>query len=230
MGNLFDHTARGLRNTSAAVMRTGVVLDKKHPTDPSLYYVHFGSKTANADGRLDGGIWCNNAISGFTRYRDANNQTHTYGSYTPIHPGAPVNVLMTNNGKGNPNIIGFQSTNTSVPDVENVNDLYVLGQSSNGSSIEIDDKVGAIRLIYAKGKTVFSLSDEVVTLELTDGESSGRKANTGLFMRKGGVTFKNLDSTLSFDETGLTVSFDDGGTVMKITKKVLLWKAWMSLK
>jgi hypothetical protein len=200
-------------------MRSGVVLDKKHPTDPNLYYVHFGSKTANADGRLDGGIWCNNAIGGFTRYRDANNQPYSYGSYTPIHPGAPVNVLMSNNGKGNPTIIGFQSTNTSVPDIENVQDLYILGQSPNGSSIEIDDKVGAIRMIHNKGATVFSLADEIATLEITDGEGSGRKANTGIFMRKGAIVFKNQDSTLSFDETGLTMSFDDGGTSVKITKK-----------
>ena len=220
MGSM-SHTAKGQSKTSAAstIMRTGVVLDKKHPTDPNLYYVHFGSKTANEDGRLDGGIWCNNGLGNFVRYRDQNNQAYSYGSYIPIHPGAPVNVLMTNGGKGNPTIIGFQSTTTSTPDMDNVHDLYILGQSPNGSSVEIDDKVGAIRMVYNKGATVFSLADELATLEITDGHSSGRKANTGIFMRKGGIIFKLKDSMMQFDESGLSINFDDGGTVVKITKK-----------
>jgi len=220
MGNL-NHTSKGRQSTvpSSAVMRTGVVLDKKHPTDPNLYYVHFGSKTANADGRLDGGIWCNNGIGSFVRYRDQNNKPLSYGNYVPIHPGAPVNVLMTNNGSGNPTIIGFQSTNTSVPDMENARDLYILGQSQGGSSIEIDDKVGAIRMIYGGGESVLSLADDLISMELTRGAQSGRESNTGIFMRKGAIVFKLSDSTMQFDESGLSISFDDGGTSVKITKK-----------
>jgi len=216
-----NHVTKGSVKTSDAstILRTGVVLDKKHPTDPNLYYVHFGSKTSNPDGRLDGGIWCINGISNFVRYKDTNNRTFSYGNYTPILPGAPVNVLMTNGGKGIPTIIGFQSTNTGIPDVNNVRDLYVLGQSPKGSTIEIDDKIGAIRLIHNNGGTVFSLADELAALEITDGSESGRKANTGIFLRKGAIVFKLKDSTMQFDESGLSVTFDDGGTSVKITKK-----------
>ncbi|MEO2160587.1 MAG: hypothetical protein ABGX14_05720 [bacterium] len=204
---------------NSAIMRTGVVLPKKHPTDPTKYYVNFGEKTADLPGKLDSGVWCANGISSFVRYRNANNNPVSYGSYTAIQPYTPVNVLMSAGGLGVPTIIGFTNTNTSVPDTDNVDDLFIAAQSPGGSIIEIDDKVGAINLMYDQGSSMLSLANDVISLELNKGVTGGKEFHTGISMRKGAIKFRNGDSTMQFDESGLSISFDDGGTSMRITKK-----------
>lgn len=208
----------------AAILRTGVVLPKKHPVDPSLYYVSFGEKTSSASGRLDAGVWCNNGINGFVRYRDAENNPVSYGSYLPIQPYSPVNVLMSNGGLGMNTIIGFQNTNTSTPDINNTDGLHVLGQSPLGSTVELDDKLGAIRILHNQGAEAIALSDDLIQLELNTGDNSGKTGNTGISVRKGAIVFKLPDSQMQFDESGLSVSFDDGGTSMKITKKGVVFE------
>ncbi len=211
-GNTFDVP-------QAAVMRAGVILPKKHPTDPSLYYVNFGEKTASQSGRLETGMWCNNGVSGFVRYRDSENNPVSYGSHMPLQPYSPVYVMMSNGGLGSNTIIGFQPTNTRTPDINNVDGLHIVRQTPNGSSIEMDDKLGAIRLMYDKGATSLSLSDDLLAMEVMTGNNSGSEAHTGLFIKKGSFKFRLKDSTMQFDETGLSVSFDDGGTSLKLTKK-----------
>jgi len=204
----------------AAVLRSGVVLPKEHPTDPSAYYVYFGEKTASDANRADSGVWCSNNISSFTRYRDATNNPISYGSYTPIQPYTPVNVLMSNGGIGNPTIIGLGQTNTSVPDHENIHGLHVLGLTPNGSTIQMDDKTGSINIMYDKGKTAVHLSNEAVSMEIMDGAGgSANTANTSISLRKGGISFKLPEAQMQFDESGFAISFDDGGTSVKITKK-----------
>ncbi len=204
----------------AAVLRSGIILPKEHPTDPSAYYVYFGEKTASDTSRMDSGVWCANNISSFTRYRDATNSPVSYGSYTPIQPYTPVNVLMSNGGIGNPTIIGLGQTNTSVPDHENVHGLHVLGLTPNGSTIQMDDKTGSINIMYNQGKTAIHLSDDAVSMELLDGAGgSANAANTSISLRKGGIIFKLPEAQMQFDESGFAISFDDGGTSVKITKK-----------
>jgi len=208
------------KNTSA-VFRNGVVLDIAHPTDPTAYFVHFGEKTASVSGRLDSGVWCHNGISSFVRYRNAENQPVAYGSYSPIQPYTPVNVLMSNGGIGMPTIIGFTPTNTSAPDMTNKQNLHVVYQTPGGSAIEMDDNVGAIRLMYNQGSSIVSLAEDIINLEVNDGDPNGRGkvVNTSLSMRKGGFKFQLKDSMMQFDETGFSVSFNDGGTSVKFTKK-----------
>lgn len=207
------------QKNSSAVLRTGIVLPKKHPTDPSAYYVNFGQKTTDSSGRLDSGIWCSNGLNSFTRYRDANNNPVSYGSFTPIQPYTHVNVLMADGGRGNPTIIGFPPTNTSVPDIENTDRLHVIGLTPLGSTIEMDDKVGAIRLLYNKGESSLSLADNIISMELNQGDTGGKKFSTGISMRKGALNFKIPDGMMQFDETGFSISFNDGGTSFRITKK-----------
>jgi len=207
-----------------AIMRSGVVLPNKHPTDPTKYYVSFGEKTASASGRLDSGIWCSNGISSYVRYRNADNNPISYGRYTPIQSYSPVNVLMSAGGLGVPTIIGFTNTNTSVPDVTNRDDLHIAIQTPGGSIIEADDKLGAIRMMYDEGSSAISLADNLISLELNTGATSGKEFHTGITMRKGGIYFRNGDSTLQFDESGLSLSFDDGGTSVKFTKKGVVFE------
>jgi hypothetical protein len=222
MANEVSDIDQGLSSgrNSPAIMRTGIVLPNKHPTDPTLYYVAFGDKTANSDGRIDTGVWCTNSLSPFTRYRDAENNPVTYGSYTPIQPYTPVNVLVSNGGRGQSVIIGFPPTNTSTPDVSNVDSLHIVGQTPGGSVIQMDDKTGAIQLIYNKGASVISMADDMLSLEiLQGGEGSTKELNTGITLRNGGISLKLRESLLQFDEGGLMVSFNDTGSSMKITRK-----------
>ena len=126
---------------------------------------------------------------------------------------------MSNGGLGSPTIIGFPPTNTSTPDPENIDRLHVLGQTPLGSSIELDDKMGAVRIMYNKGEASLSLADDIISLELTQGDKGGKKFNTGFSMRKGGITMKLPDGLMQFDETGFSISFNDGGTSMRVNKK-----------
>lgn len=227
--NTSDNT--NIYNSSqGAILRAGVVLPRKHPTNASLYYVSFGSKTASETGRVDAGVWCNNSINGFVRYRDSNNNPVSYGAYTPIQPYTPVNVLIAAGGVGFSSIIGFQPTNTSVPDIDNIDGLHVLGLTPNGSTIQMDDKTSAISLIYNKGASVVGLSDDLINLEVTKGATSGKEAHTGIFIRKGAIIFNLPDAQMQFDETGLSVSFSDGGTSMKITKKGVTFEGMETFK
>ncbi len=204
----------------SAIVRTGVVLTQKHPTDPSLYYVHFGEKTSESSGRIESGIWCTNSIQPFTRYRNTNDETISYGSYIPLQPFTPVNVLMSNGGLGSPTIIGFPSTNTSIPDNTHTSDLHVLGLTPKGSTIQMDDKTGAINIMYNKGMSAVHLSNDMISLELQNGSGgSSQEMNTSIALRKGAIHFKLPEATMQFDESGFGVSFNDGGTSVKITKK-----------
>jgi len=221
MGTQNTSNARNpLMSNQATLIRTGIVLPQKHPNDPTLYYVSFGERTTNPDGLLDSGVWCANGIQPYIRYRDANNNAITYGSYIPIQPYTPVNVLMANGGIGLSTIIGFPPTPTSVPDMENRDNLHVLGQTPRGNAIELDDKVGAIRIIQNKGASMISMADELIALDITQGAGgSAKETNTNITMRKGGIYLNLPNSRLQFDETGLSISFDDDGTKVRITKK-----------
>ena len=206
-----------------AVLKQGIVLPKEHASDPNLVFVHFGDSTANPDGRLDGGIWCHNMISGFVRFRDILNTPHSYGAYTPLLPYTPVMVLMGAGGAGIPMIIGFAPTNTNMPDPENRNELHVVSQSPKGSLISMDDKSGNIQLLYNKGTSAIVMGESIIDIAITDGDKSGRKANTTFTMNKGSFEFRLRDSTMKFDESGFFINFDDdenkGGSYVKITKK-----------
>jgi len=219
MGATHGNRRPNSRPESGAVLRAGIVLPKKHPTDPTAYYVNFGNKTASTGGRIDGGVWCSNGLNSFTRYRDADNNPVSYGSYTPIQPYTHVNVLMADGGRGNPTIIGFPPTNTSIPDIENVDRLHVLGLTPLGSTIELDDQVGAVRILYNKGEASLSLADDIISMELSQGDTGGKKFNTGISMRKGAVALKIPDGMMQFDETGFSISFNDEGTSFRVTKK-----------
>jgi len=214
----------GTSNYQASVVRSGVVLPRKHPTDPSLYYVSFGDKTSSITKNLDSGVWCHNGISGFVRYRNADNKAVSYGSYTPIQPWTPVRVEMSHGGVGSNTIVGFMPTNTGVPNIDNTDGLHVMGLTPNGSTIEMDDKIGAVRILYNKGSSGIVLAEEFIGLEVTNGVRSGKELNSGIQLRKGAIVFKLRDSQMQFDESGLSVSFDDGGTSMKITKKGVIFE------
>jgi len=211
--------------SASSLIRTGVILPKKHPTDPNLYYVGFGEKTNNPMGKIETGVWCSNGISTFTRYRDANNVPVSYGSYTPLQPNSPVNVLMANGGIGASTIIGFPPTNTSYPNSEDRDTLHILGQTPNGSVIQMDDKTGSINIMYNKGETVLSLSDNIIEMGILEGAAgSSKESHTSISMRKNSIKFKLKDAMMQFDETGLSVSFDDGGTSMNITKNGVVFE------
>jgi hypothetical protein len=205
-------------NNSAAVLRQGIILPIEHPSNPNLYYVHFGEKTTNPDGRLDGGIWCHNALNSFTRYRDIENNPISYGSWTPIMPYTPVNVLMSNGGAGSGHIIGFAPTNTNTPDPENRDGLHIIAQSPKGSLIAIDDKTGNLQFIYNKGSSGLILGENMISMEVMKGGTGDKEGDTSISLSKGSIKLKLRDSTLQFDESGLNVSFDDGGSYVKITK------------
>ena len=202
----------------STITRVGTVLDKKHTSDPSLYYVAFNDKTIDSNNKLSG-IWCTNGLASFTRYQNEKKQKVSYGSFMPIQPGTPVRVDIAKGGLGSATIVGFAPTNTSLPDVDNPDQLYVVAQTPKGSSIEMDDKRGSIDISYGQGNTQISLSDDLIALEALKGGHSKKEADTGIFLRKGAIIFKLPDSQLQFDETGLSLSFDEGGTSMRITKK-----------
>lgn len=204
---------------TGAIIKQGIVLPVEHPTDPNLVLVHFGDRTASQNGQLEGGVWCHNMISGFVRYRDIMNNPISYGAYTPIQAYTPVMVLLGDGGAGVNLIIGFAPTNTGTPDIENRNELHVLGQSPKGSYVAIDDKTGNIQLLYEKGNTSLVMGNQAIALEVTKGDKSGKTGDTGIHINKGSIEFRLRDSVMKFDETGLSVSFDDGGSYFKVTKQ-----------
>jgi hypothetical protein len=203
---------------ASSILRTGIVLPRKHPTDPSLYYVAFGEKTNDVNGRLENGVWCSNGITPYTRFRDANNNPVTYGSFIAIQPYTPVNVLMAGGGSGISTIIGFPPTNTSVPSIENRDNMHIVSQTPGGSLIEMDDTTRSIKLIANKGTSAISIADDLLELSLLKDKESSKEEHTGIRLRKGGFIINLPDSRFQFDETGLSISFDGGGTAVRIDK------------
>jgi len=206
-------------NKKGSIIKQGIVLPVEHSSDPNLIFVHFGDRTASPNAQLEDGVWCHNMIDNFVRYRDITNNPISYGSHTPLLPYTPVMVLMSDGGAGTNLIIGFAPTNTNTPDPENRSELHLVAQSPKGSQIAIDDKTGNIQMLYDKGNTAFVMGNQAISLEVTKGQKSGKTGDTGIHISKGSIEFRLRDSTMKFDETGLTVSFDDGGSYAKINKK-----------
>jgi hypothetical protein len=204
--------------SNSAVLRYGIVLPFEHPSDPSLVYVHIGEKTANPNDNLQSGIWCHNNLGTFTRFRDIENNPVSYGNYTPIQPWTPVLVLFSNGGSGPGHIIGTAPTTTDTPDPENSKDLHVLAQSPKGSYVAIDDKSGNISVMHQHGSTGIILGENQISIEANKGKSSGKEGDTAINISKGSIEFKLRDSSMKFDESGLMLGFDDGGSYIKITK------------
>ncbi len=201
-----------------SITRNGVVLPEEHPEDPSLYKVHFGRKTTDEVNGIEEGVWCINGINPFTRYLDINNTPISYGSYTPLQPYTPVTVTMSNGGRGMPTITGFAKTNTSIPDPENRNELHVLHKSPRGSMIAIDDNNGTVQIIHKKGETSIILGDDTISMEISNGDKSGKKADTFFSLSRGSFLWKMRDATMKFDESGFYVGDDDDSSYFKVTK------------
>jgi len=200
-----------------ASYKQGIVLPVEHSSDPNLVYVHFGDRTTNPCGRLEGGIWCHNALGNFTRYRDASDNPVSFGNYTPVKPYLPVMVLTGENGSS-PMITSVAPTNTNTPDIEN-NDLHIIGQSAGGSIISIDDKVNNISLMNTSGGTSITLAENALSMEVSKGENSGKTGDTGIHMSRGSIEMRLKDSSMKLDESGFSVSFDGGGSYMKVSKQ-----------
>ncbi len=197
-----------LRTGGDAVIKHGVILPDKHPVDPSLYKVNIGDMTASATGRMDDGIWCTNAITPYTRFRDMNNNPVSFGQYFPLIPYTPVTVLFPSGGAGQGMITALAKTNTDVPDPENRDNLYMVAQTPKGSHIAIDDKTNNIQIVFEKGNTSVVLADNVINLEIGKGDASGKASDTSLSMSKGSFVFKTRDAMMKFDESGFTIGFD----------------------
>ncbi len=194
---------------SGTMMKHGVVMPDEHPTDPSLYKVNFGDITASASGRLEDGIWCDNGMSPFVRFRDINNTPISMGSYTPIAPYMPVTVLMRNGGVGQGTIVGPAKTNVGLPDPENRDHLYMVAQTPKESWIALDDKIGNIQLMFEGGSSSVVLAEDNITLEIGKGDKSGKESVTSLNVSKSGFIFRMRDATMKFDESGFSVGFDN---------------------
>ncbi len=202
-----------------AVIRHGIILPDKHPTDPSLLKVYFGDKTANSDGTITGGIWCINGMGSYTRFLDINNTPISYGSFIPLLPWTPVKVSFANGGQSSPEIVGFTKTNTSIPDPDNVDNLHVIHKSPNGSMIAVDNKTGNVQIAHKKGEASIVLADDIISMEVsTGGDKSGKKTDTSFSLSKGTFQFKTRDGVMKFDESGFFVGNDGDGAYLKITK------------
>jgi hypothetical protein len=205
------------------IVKNGVVMPDKHPTDPSLYLVHIGDRTASSSGRLEDGVWCINAMSPYTRFRDINNNAVSFGSYIPLQPFTPVTITIPNGGMGTPLITGLAKTNVNVPDPENRDSLYMLAQTPKGSWIAIDDKRNNIQIMHNKGSSSVVLAENNITLELSKGDNSGKAHDTSLSLSKGSFIFKMRDAMMKMDEGGFVVGFDkiDGNehaSYLKVTR------------
>ncbi len=196
-----------LKTGGDAVIKHGVVLPDEHPVDPSLYKVNIGDMTASASGRMEDGIWCTNAMTPFTRFRDLNNNPVSYGTYLPIVPYMPVTVIFPNGGAGQGMIIGPAKTNVGLPDPENREGLHMLAQTPKGSWIAMDDKTGNIQIFYEKGNSSIVLADNNISLEIGKGDASGKAHGTSISISEGSIIFRTRDSTMKLDESGFTMGF-----------------------
>jgi len=220
---VFHSSSNKYMKGKGTIVKNGVVMPDKHPTDPSLYLVHLGDRTASANGRLEDGVWCINALSPYTRYRDINNNAVSFGSYIPLLPFTPVTVTIPSGGMGTPLITGLAKTNVNVPDPDNRDSLYMLAQTPKGSWISIDDNRNNIQIMHNKGSSSMILAENNITLEIAKGDNSGKAHDTSLSLSKGSFIFKMRDAMMKMDESGFIVGFDkiDGNehaSYLKVTR------------
>ncbi len=224
-----------LRVGGDTVLKHGVVLPDEHPSDPSLYKVNIGDMTASSNGRISDGIWCTNGMSPYVRFRDMNNNPVSMGSYTPIVPYTPVQVLFGNGGAGQGTIIGPAKTNVGLPDPENREHLHMVAQTPKNSWIAIDDKTSNIQVMFEGGSSSVVLSENVIVLDIGKGDASGKESDTSLSISKGSFIFRTRDSTMKFDESGFTIGFDaneeqEKSSSFQITRDVIKAQAGKSMQ
>jgi hypothetical protein len=91
-------------------------------------------------------------------------------------------------------------------------------QTPSGSYLMMDDKTGNVQLTFKHGESSVIMGENLIQMELSKGDNSGKASHTSLSLSKGSFMIKTPDSTFKFDESGLSIGNDDNGSFMKITK------------
>ena len=197
----------------------GIVLPDIDPLKQGRYKVYFPEKMQRPDGQVQDGIWCQNGLSGFRGYRNSDNQPIVSGSYRPIQPGAPVIITMTG-ANTNPTIARMAVTNINAPDPQNRDSVYVIEQTPDGSSIEIDSKKGYVHLGYRHGAGNILMTKDTISMELLAGSTAGKSLVSGISIKPDSISMQLKDSTMELNSTGFGVTLKDGSYI-RMSKKGL---------
>lgn len=195
----------------------GIVLADKDPLSQGRYRVNIPERMQRPDGKVVDGIWCQNGLSSFSGFRDSNNTPIISGNYRPIQPGTPV-IVSINGDFTNPTIVRMAPTNITVPDGENRDGLFILEQTPDGSTIEMNSDTGYVAMTYKGGRGNVFLAEDTISLEINSTSENGSHFVSGIQVQPDKISLKMKDSMMELNSTGFSIRLQDG-SFMTMTKK-----------